>query len=185
MSLIQLKHNIVSYFFIQNHHQPQKFLSTYNNQFIYSRKQHNDTSFQSQWQKDDAKIQARRAATAQREAAILGRMHGTKQQKQTEREQAATEMKSYMERVKTEAARQKAQESKEAKAIAQVENNLIAQQDAKVVAQREFSAKMMQQNRELCEFRYEQRQSDQKKEKQEDVERFSNHFMQRFGTSLQ
>ena len=96
-------------------------------------------------------------------------------------------MREYMARVKEEAARQKALEMKEAKEIAQRENKLIAKQTTKEQLHREWSHKMMQKNRELCEYRHAQREADTAKLKEEDanLNRGTNHFMSRFGTSLQ
>ena len=146
---------------------------------------HNDTSLQTQWDKDQAKMDARRANMAKRNAGILGRLQGDSKQKQYEREQASSEMKAYMERVKIEATRQKERDVKEAQALAQVENELIAKQEAKVIAKKQWSHEMMMQNRKLCEFRYEQRQSKAQQDRQEDASRVANGFMNRFGTSLQ
>ena len=50
-------------------------------------------------------MEARRAATAQRNAGILGRLHNDPQQKERERQVAADEMQAYIKRVKEEAAK--------------------------------------------------------------------------------
>ena len=66
---------------------------------------HNDTTVSSQWEKDEQRMEARRAATAQRNAGILGRLHNDPQQKERERQVAADEMQAYIKRVKEEAAK--------------------------------------------------------------------------------
>ena len=145
---------------------------------------HNDTSVSSQWEKDEQRMEARRAATAQRNAGILGRLHNDPQQKERERQVAADEMQAYIKRVKEEAAKRKELETKEAGDIAQRENALIQKDSEKIETKRQWSAKMMEQNRKLCEFRYEQRLSKVAQEKSEDATLAENHFMLRFGTSL-
>ena len=145
---------------------------------------HNDTTVSSQWEKDEQRMEARRAATAQRNAGILGRLHNDPQQKERERQVAADEMQAYIKRVKEEAAKRKEQDTKEAGDIAQRENALIQKDSEKIETKRQWSAKMMEQNRKLCEFRYEQRLSKVAQEKSEDATLAENHFMLRFGTSL-
>ena len=148
---------------------------------------HNDTSFESQWEKEQAKLEARRANAAARNAAILGRLQKDPNQKKREKEQQVMDMREYMKRVKEEAARQKALEKKEAEEIAARENKLMQQDEKKNQARREWSAEMMQKNRELCEYRFEKRQEDYANEKKEDAKLNigNNHFMNRFGSSVQ
>ena len=145
---------------------------------------HNDTSLDSQWDRDQRRLEARRAATAQRNAGILGRLHNDPKQKERERQVAADELQAYMTRVKEEATKRKELEAKVASEIAQRENDLIQKDSEKIETKRQCSAKMMEQNRKLCEFRYEQRLSQAAQEKSEDATLVDNHFMMRFGTSL-
>ena len=96
-------------------------------------------------------------------------------------------MREYMTQVKEQAARAKAADLKEAEAIAARENKIVQEEAEREQTKRDRSATMMKQNRELCEYRYAARQAMTAKLKADDANLNvgDNHFMSRFGTSLQ
>ena len=148
---------------------------------------HNNTSFEAQWAKDQAKLEARRANTAARNAAILGRLQKDPQQTERERIKQAADLREYMTQVKEQAALAKAADVKEAEEIVARENKIMREEADREQTKRDWSATMMKQNRDLCEYRYAARQAMTAKSKADDANLNvgDNHFMSRFGTSLQ
>ena len=138
-----------------------------------------------QYEKDQRRLEARREAAAARNASILGRLHKDPEQKERERAQAAEEMRQHMQRL--ERANMEKQETvkKETDATLEKLTEEIDGDAAKERKRREWSQRMMKQNRELCEYRYNQRKLQEEQEKEVDRQRLAQGFMNRFGTSLQ
>ena len=145
----------------------------------------NETSMDTQYERDQQRLEARRAAARARNAGILGRLQKDPEQKERERAAATAEIRAHMERAKAEAAERAAAEQRETEQATRRITQEAESDDARQRERREWSHNMMKQNRELCEYRYEQRQRMAQDEKEIDRQRLQNGFMNRFGTSLQ
>jgi hypothetical protein len=145
----------------------------------------NETSMDTQYERDQRRLEARRAAVQERNAGILGRLQKDPEQKERERAAAAEEMRAHMVRAKATAAERDMAEQRETAQAARRITKEAEGDDAKQRERREWSHSMMMQNRELCEYRYEQRQRMAQDEKDVEREQLAHGFMNRFGTSLQ
>ena len=150
-----------------------------------SQSRRNETSMDTQYERDQRRLEARREAMRARNASILGRLQRDPGQKERERAVAAEEMRAHMERAKAAARERELAEMREtAKAAERIQKESEGD-EARQRKRREWSHNMMMQNRELCEYRYNQRQKLAQDEKEEDRKRLANGFMNRFGSSLQ
>ena len=150
-----------------------------------SESRRNVTSMDSQYEKEQRRLEARRAAYAARNAGILGRIQRDPEQIARERVAAAEEMAAHMARAKEAAEQLSQKELSETFMESERITREVESDDERAKQRKEWSHKMMMQNRELCEYRYAQRQQLAAAEKQVDKETLKNGFMNRFGTSLQ